>query len=799
MQYIHYKNDFSLDLDLTSKTIGSAIDGSLIRYVRFFTRNNGRTYVCCYGNGTLINKGTVVTAICNNSNLEPGILKYTIEFQIPDNIYPDQYKKIEQTYVSEIELVKGNGETEDITVQAMFGATIDGKFNDLEANIDEVSDEVEVISANIVSIQELNSVQDTSINHIEEILENFDPSGSDAIQRLDTSVNALQSDVTSLNSSVNSLQGETDNIATGLTETTNKVNDVSTRVDDVEVILGRKADVSVLGNYYTKDETYNKDEVDRAIADAAMDGSLPAGIVIDNNYVHTDNNYTNEDKAKVRDFDLSLYPTNSSLVENYATKAELQNVDENHPSNSSVSSNYVKKNDMSNYLSDYPSNSSVSSNYAKKSDLNNYPTNSSLSSNYVTKNYADQVYVNSIGLETSQDEQNAYIAQNYLSQTDANENYVSYENIDEIIINTVDNNYTLQHKVIDLINTSTAVKDISTMNTNISNNNTNIQNVSTKLNNDYLTAQVVNRDFVKNASLNDYVLNSSLSTNYTTKDEFNEVWTTFVTADQVDDTYAKIVDVSNHLTTNDISTFKPIVFCTQEEYDDLVENDQVDANTVYMLSGDQTGGDYLTPDDVSNFVTTNDISTFVTNSDLQDELSTYPTWDDISGVYVYADTLDNDVSALGYLKSNDVSNYLQKNTDIEVNSVQFTDNNAVTSYLNIDKANSNNLYILSIGLPDTDAGGELTDREVVAARSIYNGDSEQTELAFGQTSTWAIFGNPNKNTKIQGLNVSIGKTTANVEILGQNVSIGGRNVNDYATTSYVDTQIGNIQNILQTI
>jgi len=66
-------------------------------------------------------------------------------------------------------------------------------------------------------------------------------------------------------------------------------------------------------------------------------------------------------------------------------------------------------------------------------------------------------------------------------------------------------------------------------------------------------------------------------------------------------------------------------------------------------------------------------------------------------------------------------------------------------------------------------------------------------------------GNPNKNTKIQGLNVSIGKTTANVEILGQNVSIGGRNVNDfitsndvsvYATTSYVDTQIGNIQNIL---
>ena len=73
----------------------------------------------------------------------------------------------------------------------MFGATIDGKFNDLEADLDEVSEEVDVISAAIVSIQELNSVQDASINHIEEMLENFDPSGSDAVQRLDTSVNAL--------------------------------------------------------------------------------------------------------------------------------------------------------------------------------------------------------------------------------------------------------------------------------------------------------------------------------------------------------------------------------------------------------------------------------------------------------------------------------------------------------------------------------------------------------------------------------------------------------------------------------
>jgi len=60
---------------------------------------------------------------------------------------------------------------------------------------------------------------------------------------------------------------------------------------------------------------------------------------------------------------------------------------------------------------------------------------------------------------------------------------------------------------------------------------------------------MINRDFVKNASLSDYTLNSSLSANYTTKDEFNEVWTTFVTAEQVDETYVKKDDVSTLATT----------------------------------------------------------------------------------------------------------------------------------------------------------------------------------------------------------------------------------------------------------
>lgn len=595
MNFIHYKNDFTVDINLSSITTGKTIDPEVIYSIVFYTRKGGGCYKCCYMNNTLIKRDGYVTAVLNAPHLEPGLLKYVVEYQLNDSEYPDAHKRIFQEYTSDIELCKSNGDTLDIDVQAMFGDTIDDKFNSYDASILGLSTANAEIQSNIIAIQELNSIQDASINHIEDVIATIDGGTSETIQRLDTSVNALQSDVTSLNSTVDSLQADTENIATGLTETTNKVDDVSTRVDNMETVLGRKADVSVLGNYYTKDETYNKDEVDRAIADAAMDGSLPAGIVIDNNYVHTDNNYTNADKAKVRDFDLSLYPTNASLIENYATKAELQNVDENHPSNSSVSNNYVKKNDMSNYLSDYPTNSSVSENYATKAQvsvcideddlaeiLTDYPTNSSLSNNYVDWFYA-------------------------------NENYVAYENIDEIFYNFLENSQRTENKIDEIVNDSSTIADI---NTNVSDVSIKVDDVSvkvkdvslvsldisTRLLNDYLTAQVVNRDFVKNASLNDYVLNSSLSTNYTTKSEFNEVWETFVTADQVDETYAKIIDVSNHLTAND----------------------------------------------VSNFVTTDDISTFVTENDAS-----------VYALTSYVDTIDSSIVNYVDTQIGNIQNILQ--------------------------------------------------------------------------------------------------------------------------------------------
>ncbi len=538
MNYYHFTNDLSFEINLSSVATGETLDPSVIRQVRCFTRKNGRVYCACFGNNTLINNGNTLTVVLNNHGLEPGVLQYIVEMQMPDPIYPDNFKKVSQFYVAEIELVKGQGETDYADVQAMYGTTIDSKFQDMELELDNLDEDVEEISASIVSVQEINSVQNSSINRIEDIISTIDGGTSGSIDRLDTSVNALQSDVSALNSSVSTLTTEQETMSQNLSNVTNTVNDVSTRVDGFESALANKADVSVLGNYYTTGETYTKSEVDRAIADAALDGSLPAGVVVDADYVHTDNNYTTEDKNKVRDFDLTGYPTNSSLVANYATKAELQNVDNNHPTNASVNATYLKKSDLTGELTDYPTNSSVSTNYAKKNDISTFV------------NMADvSFWVSEEGFITDND------VSQFATERWVNENYCDLENIDEIICNVVDNNYTFQNKVIDVINTSTAVKDIPDLSTNVLNVSTKIDNVSTKLITDYLTASAINQDFVKNASLSAYALNSSIADNYTTKTEFNEVWTTFVTAEQVDETYAKKDDISTFITEDDISTF----------------------------------------------------------------------------------------------------------------------------------------------------------------------------------------------------------------------------------------------------
>jgi hypothetical protein len=107
-----------------------------------------------------------------------------------------------------VELVRGNGSTEDIDVQVMFGDTIDDKFYSYDASILAIEVQGAALSSALTGIQELNSVQDVSINRIEEVISTIDGGTSGSIDRLDTSVNALSRDVSALNRSVDTLSSE---------------------------------------------------------------------------------------------------------------------------------------------------------------------------------------------------------------------------------------------------------------------------------------------------------------------------------------------------------------------------------------------------------------------------------------------------------------------------------------------------------------------------------------------------------------------------------------------------------------
>lgn len=529
MNYYHFTNDISFEISLESVTTGQTLDPSVISVVRLFTRKNGRVYCACYGNNTLINNGNTVSVILNNHGLEPGVLQYEVVMQIPDSIYPDKFKKISQFYVSDIELVKGSGQTDYADVQQMFGTTIDEKFQEINDAVDELNADTQVVKATIVQIQEHDAIQDSSIRNIEDIISGIHGDESASISRLNSSVNNLETDVNNLNTSVGNLNNLVDRLDADLAGISND--------------LENKADVSVLGSYALKT-------------------------------------------------DLNNYPTNSSVSSTYATKAQIQGC--------------IDENDLTEVLADYPTNSSVSD------------------------NYVHWLY--------------------------ANENYVSYENIDEIVFNIVDNNYDVHWKINEIVNDSSSFADIST---NVKDISTLVTNVSTKLDRDYLTAQTINTDFVKNASLNttlgSYVTKTQMNSSLLTKqdslpfsDESDEIMDNdnlgiaglaMNSVNGVDEYGILVTDgfekdeqtgaylgLENPITgnaaadliqdycedfvqTTDISTFKPIVFCTQEEYDTLVENDQVDANTVYMLSGDQTGGEYLTPNDVSIYALTSYVDT----------------------------------------------------------------------------------------------------------------------------------------------------------------------------------------------
>lgn len=96
-----------------------------------------------------------------------------------------------------------------------------------------------------------------------------------------------------------------------------------------DLIAESTVEIHNLGDRLYND-TYTKEEVDRKIAEAEMGGDVPSGVVIDPNYVHTDNNFTTTEKNKLAglsnydDTALSNRVTaNETAISNTYTKTEV--------------------------------------------------------------------------------------------------------------------------------------------------------------------------------------------------------------------------------------------------------------------------------------------------------------------------------------------------------------------------------------------------------------------------------------------------------------------------------------------
>lgn len=166
MTHIHYHNDFTVPICLVSDSI--TINPDIICSITFYTRNNGNLYRCCRACNTLYVDENNVIAVLNAHNLEPGVLKYMVEYQIPDSKYPDGYQKICQHYTSNIDLTTQNGDITIAEAQIIYGDTIRELIESAGYSYtkEEVDEMIEGISAqvNTYTKPEIDSKLSTKAN-----------------------------------------------------------------------------------------------------------------------------------------------------------------------------------------------------------------------------------------------------------------------------------------------------------------------------------------------------------------------------------------------------------------------------------------------------------------------------------------------------------------------------------------------------------------------------------------------------------------------------------------------------------
>lgn len=246
MQYIHYHNDFTVPINLVAESI--PVNADMINSITFHTRKQGNIYCCCWDCKTLYKDEDYIYAVLNGHNLEPGVLNYMVEYQIPDSNYPDGFQKVCQHYTSDIELTTQNGDITVAEAQIIYGDTIRGLLE--SAGYSYTKAEVD-----------------------------------DMIAQLDLDINTYS-------------KAEIDEMIA------NVEVDAYTK-SETDTLLDGKADSN---SVYTKTESDNKYLTAQDISELANRSEIPtktsqlqndSSFISDARYVHTDNNYTTTEKNKL--------------------------------------------------------------------------------------------------------------------------------------------------------------------------------------------------------------------------------------------------------------------------------------------------------------------------------------------------------------------------------------------------------------------------------------------------------------------------------------------------------------------
>lgn len=128
-------------------------------------------------------------------------------------------------------------------------------------------------------------------------------------------------------------------------------------------------------------------------------------------------------------------------------------------------------------------------------------------------------------------------------------------------------------------------------------------------------------------------------------------------------------DMSNYATKSDISTFKPIVYTTKDDYDEDVSEGTIDPDSMYVIT------DLASSDDLATLVTIDDLAPF--KQDILDDVST-----------TAAQTIANASTSINSIKTTAI-NAVQSQQTTSVNAVNTAKNNANTS-INTAKTNAIN-------------------------------------------------------------------------------------------------------------